>query len=381
MAMTHLLPVFDTYLVEPADGAVMTDAATDREAVAAWLFRYKKKATFEVCRKEGLRFLLWVERSGLTLKTLRVEHFSRYWDFLQAPEPRAFWCSSQEPKFTDGHLNPVWVPVKPARIGSAAWRPFVSDLGPAARALARSVIFSLMEFLAITGYVHANSIRADISETPKQSDYIDRYLPEECIDDVLRFLESCDTRDSRRAKFAVIFLALVGLRRAELAKATTRHVFEDKEGLWLKVFGKGDKPAVVPIPAAAFKALNEYRASLGKPAASAQRDDPLLFSLSGHKHVGDASIHAMLKKAFCEAASFLELSDPDKAERLRLASAHWLRHSAATLQLRAGVELSIVQKNMRHNKITTTQRYLHHEREQQQRAMKDFDIKRRPVLE
>lgn len=53
--------------------------------------------------------------------------------------------------------------------------------------------------------------------------------------------------------------------------------------------------------------------------------------------------------------------EPAQAERLAAASTHWLRHTAASHQLEAGVPLLVVSQNLRHASIQTTRKYLHTE--------------------
>ena len=65
------------------------------------------------------------------------------------------------------------------------------------------------------------------------------------------------------------------------------------------------------------------------------------------------------------------------ADRLRLATTHWLRHSHAShaLQGRAGrppVPIQIVQNNLGHASVGTTSGYLTTEREARMQAMEGF---------
>jgi integrase/recombinase XerC len=52
-------------------------------------------------------------------------------------------------------------------------------------------------------------------------------------------------------------------------------------------------------------------------------------------------------------------ADPVGADKLRRASTHWLRHTAATHQADAGNDLRFIQKNLRHASLETTAIYLH----------------------
>ncbi|MBY0409425.1 MAG: site-specific integrase, partial [Burkholderiaceae bacterium] len=50
---------------------------------------------------------------------------------------------------------------------------------------------------------------------------------------------------------------------------------------------------------------------------------------------------------------------PALAEKLRLATPHWMRHTHATHALARGAELTSVRDNLRHASIATTSIYLH----------------------
>jgi integrase len=65
-----------------------------------------------------------------------------------------------------------------------------------------------------------------------------------------------------------------------------------------------------------------------------------------------------LPEIFRRAAS--SCTNEETRERLLQASTHWLRHTAASHQLDAGIPL-MVSQNLRHASIQTTRRYLHSE--------------------
>ncbi|VEB42912.1 site-specific tyrosine recombinase XerC [Chromobacterium violaceum] len=62
--------------------------------------------------------------------------------------------------------------------------------------------------------------------------------------------------------------------------------------------------------------------------------------------------------------------------KLRAASTHWLRHTAASHQLEAGVPLLLVSQNLRHASIQTTRRYLHSEEDARHEASRLHKLKR-----
>jgi site-specific recombinase XerC len=56
------------------------------------------------------------------------------------------------------------------------------------------------------------------------------------------------------------------------------------------------------------------------------------------------------------------------AERLRQASAHWLRHTAGSHMMDGQVDLRFVRDNLGHASISTTSQYLHADDDERHRA-------------
>ena len=139
-----------------------------------------------------------------------------------------------------------------------------------------------------------------------------------------------------------------GLRCIEVVRANVGD-FEQFGGvirLYVQGKGKNDKGAAVNVPAAVYQTILEYlkkRGNVGKTA-------PLFASVS-HRNFGGrlttASVSRIIKNCL-RAANF-------DSPRL---TAHSLRHSAATISLKAGASLLEVQQLLRHQKVSTTQIYL-----------------------
>jgi site-specific recombinase XerD len=61
------------------------------------------------------------------------------------------------------------------------------------------------------------------------------------------------------------------------------------------------------------------------------------------------------------ASEALKVDAPELAQKLALASPHWMRHTHATHALAGGADLIAVRDNLRHASIATTSSYLHGE--------------------
>lgn len=353
-----------------AGAGTLTRATTDTEAVASWLARHVgEPATLKSYRKEGERLLMWLASRQLTLQGLTVEDMESYRAFLRSPEPTARWCLNPLPRWLpDGRQDPAWKQVRrvsrtlPEGIPNPAWRPFVGGLDATTVRQAMTIVFGLMEFLCVVGWLRANPLRAAKRQRAEAQADVERYLPREAWQGLLAHIESLPRETKRqqahyaRVRFVTGMLYLLGLRRQELCDARTSHLHQRDGSWWLQVVGKGKKAAPVPLPEDAVKVLREYRESLGlSPWPLAEEDSPLLRDISGKRAIKAGALHALLVA--------VTRSCPDPT--VRKMSAHWLRHTAATHQLDAGVDLLVVRDNLRHNSVTTTERYVHQRRQHQ----------------
>lgn len=368
----------------------LTDAKTDEEAVWEWLRRYADSPrTYEAYHREAERFTLWRKWRGLPLASITVSAMTDYALWLGNPAPLDMWCVVQTPRYlADGSANPAWrMGQRPARrlpdqSVNPAWRPFMGALSPAARSQALVIIHGLFEYLSATGYLAGNPLKVMKTGTRKpRIATIERYLEQDLWQHVRAYLETLPKETARelahyhRAKFLTAFLYLTGLRLSEISTARTTDLRRDEDGRWwLRVHGKGGSEEDVPLTTECLAVIHEYRVSTGRSAWPDPRvEEPLVMDITGKgKPLSIKAIYQALKVAFLGAAGTCE--DPYFAEKLRRASTHWLRHTSATSQLRAGVPLTVVSRNLRHRNLATTQVYLHTERREQAQETEQFRL-------
>ena len=145
------------------------------------------------------------------------------------------------------------------------------------------------------------------------------------------------TRD--RALFELLYGT--GLRVGELARLRVRDW--DVQRRELRVFGKGRKERIVPVPAAARAALEAWLA-LREPNGLLAL--PLFTNARGGA-LSDRGVRVILRRRMLVAGI------------ARPASPHTLRHSYATHLLDADVDLRAIQELLGHERLSTTQRYTH----------------------
>ena len=142
-----------------------------------------------------------------------------------------------------------------------------------------------------------------------------------------------------RALFELLYGT--GLRVGELSRLRVRDW--DAQRRELRVFGKGRKERVVPVPAQARAALDAWLALREPQGLLAQ---PLFTNARGGA-LSDRGVRVILRRRMRVAGI------------ARPASPHTLRHSYATHLLDADVDLRAIQELLGHERLSTTQAYTH----------------------
>lgn len=152
----------------------------------------------------------------------------------------------------------------------------------------------------------------------------------------------CSDEECRRIAIVEVLLAS-GLRVGEVAKIDVRDVLRD--GLAVRVVGKGSRERLIylgdPI---ARGSLNHYLAVHRFHRESSLERDALFVGTRGRR-LTTAGLRSLLR---------------NHATRVGVAgrvTPHMLRHTAAGLMLRAGIDVRLIQEVLGHASLTMTQRY------------------------
>ena len=119
--------------------------------------------------------------------------------------------------------------------------------------------------------------------------------------------------------------------------------------------------------------LTRYRRHYGLAALPyGGETTPLLLPIGGtHRTLTRGAVHLIIKQVFDNAIDHLQSTGEahERAtERLRQASAHWLRHTAGSHMMDGQVDLRYVRDNLGHESISTTSQYLHADDDDRHRA-------------
>jgi len=220
---------------------------------------------------------------------------------------------------------------------------FVADiLAPASQARILSSLNHFYSFLILQEVIEHNPVT--FIELPRQTRKLPVVLSVEEID-LLQSLINFTKDEGVRNDAIIETMYSCGLRVSEVIGLKLSDLFFE-EG-FIKVHGKGSKQRFVPIAASAVKKINTYisnKRCLLKIQPQAQ--DILFLNRRG----------AQLTRAMI----FTILKDLAKMAGItKNVSPHTLRHSFATHLLENGADLRAIQLMLGHESITTTEVYLH----------------------
>jgi len=184
------------------------------------------------------------------------------------------------------------------------------------------------------------------------------HLARKGVDDLFRLAEELaglNTLEDTRLLATLELLYGSGLRLSELHGIDVEAI--DTAGRQVKVRGKGSRDRIVPITAAAVRAIRRYEMRRRETSAPLERG-PLLVNRRGDR-LSRRSIQRSVR-ALLEAVGAREG-----------VSVHSLRHSFATHLLDAGADLMAVKELLGHASLSTTQIYTHTSRDRLQRVYRD----------
>ena len=326
----------------------------DYDAIQAWLALHESPATQRAYRKEAERLILWgIVARGKALSSLTTRDATDYRAFLRRPTPRERWVGPPRPRT------------------SPDWRPFVDNLSARSIAHALAVLSAMFRWLVEQRYVVANPFSGIKVRGSKRAMALEtshaftegEWMLTRTLANGLEWSYGWQVPAAQRLRFMLDFGYATGLRISELTDATLRSIEVDAAGdHWLHVVGKGGKPARVTLTPLARAALDRYLQERGLPVSRTHWNPTT--SLIGSLDDADAGIKPLrlwevMRRFFRLVAKIIENDHPVLAEKMHLASPHWMRHTHATHAIARGVELSAVRDNLRHASISTTSIYLH----------------------
>lgn len=226
------------------------------------------------------------------------------------------------------------------------------------------VLAIMFEYLIVEKIVDYNPAKRMKNKIVKNQ-VIEHYLTKQQFSYILQYINRMQ-QNKERTLWIFKLLYFTACRRAEISDAKMCDFFCKNDKWWFKVVGKGNKYGEIPVSSDLLLALIEYRKFLGLPDYPSEYEQVPLIS------VGYSMLYRIVKDICVKVADELGSSNLTDANILRSVSVHWLRHTSATHQVDAGIDIRVVKENLRHAKLETTMLYQHIEKDKRHNEMKKF---------
>ena len=172
------------------------------------------------------------------------------------------------------------------------------------------------------------------------------------------FFESVEGKYQTRNVVMFLLMAYAGLRVSELQRLNVADF--NRTTFHLQILGKGRKWRVIPLSKPLVAAMEKALAERIPPRKATEQ---AFFVSQFGRRISIRTIQAIAETHFkAMKAQFLELQN-------RTVSSHKLRHTFATMQVRAGTDIRTLQELLGHASIQTTQIYTHVGDKQKEEAM------------
>lgn len=325
---------------------------SDVYRIRLFLNEYRNsKMTYKSYKSIMFRFYLWVYHNKLTLDTLTRTNILAYYNFISDPDPTWFGKSH--------------------KYESPKWKPFSKKLSVNSILLHMRIIRQMFSYLFNIDLLEKNILSYPIHQKPITTDQYKsiRILLTSELNLLENYISALPTKSYKqqevKARISLLFKLLyyTGCRKSELSNARMSDLEITRDQVWINVFGKGNKYGKIPVPIPLLQEIEKYRKFHLLPSLfhrkSIETHIPLIIksTTKPYQSVSSDWIYQTVKK-ICHRAANLQV-DPVIAYKMQLVSPHWFRHTSATTQLESGIDMRIVQNNLRHSSIQTTLRYLH----------------------
>ena len=212
-------------------------------------------------------------------------------------------------------------------------------LSAASRCRRTSSVKSFFAYLTTKRHLLSNNVTLEL-DMPKRKASLPRYLEEEECE---RLLSACEGPYMYRDYCILMIFMSCGIRISELVSLNLTDVYADH----LRVLGKGNKERVVFFAEGCREAIDDYLAVRDNGKIK-EEDQNALFISSRNSRITVRGVEMMVDKK-------LKMAGLDSSRF----SPHKLRHTAATLMLKNGVDTRALQEVLGHSNLNTTQIYTH----------------------
>ena len=257
------------------------------------------------------------------------------------------------------HLQLLDTPPDPITISKDDVQEFIYTIAKEVQARSQARIISglkgFFNYLVFEDYRKDNPL--DLIESPRLGRKLPDTLAEEEIDNLINAIDLA-TPQGERNRAILETLYSCGLRVTELITLKLSDLYFE-EG-FINVIGKGDKQRFVPISEHTQKYIDIYRNEIRTHVDVKPEHVDILFLNRRGRQLTRAMIFTIIKDLAVKAGIQKNISP------------HTFRHSFATHLLQNGADLRSIQQMLGHESITTTEIYMHVDRNDLAREMEKF---------
>lgn len=216
-----------------------------------------------------------------------------------------------------------------------------SEIGLTAPSRARKVsaLRSFFKYLTDKAHLLSHNPLQNL-EYPSVRRSLPKYLT---VDESIALLEAVDGQFKERDYCILMLFLNCGLRVSELCGLNVSDIKENQ----IRVLGKGNKERILYLNEACIDAINAYLPHRIQPNNNAANAGALFVSRQKNR-IRKTSVELLVKKYLTQAGL-----DASKF------SAHKLRHTAATMMYKNGVDIRTLQDVLGHENVNTTMIYTH----------------------
>lgn len=244
------------------------------------------------------------------------------------------------------YLEQYDISVSPTTIDYDTIQQFIYETAKSVNARTQSRIISglksFFNYLVFEEYRPDNPM--ELIESPKTGRKLPDTLSLEEIDTLIAAIDLSKDEGTRN-KAMLETLYGCGLRVSELVNLTFSDLFFD-EG-FLKITGKGNKQRFVPIAKFTEKYIHIYTQEIRSHITVAKGHEDYVFLNRRGKQLSRAMVFTIIKQLATKIGLKKNISP------------HTFRHSFATHLLQGGADLRAIQQMLGHESITTTEVYMH----------------------
>ncbi len=341
-----------------------------------YIGRNKSSHTYDRFRNDVERFILWsfIEKKK-PIDQLRKSDLLEYADFCWQPPVSWIGISNQERfKISNGYssANELWFPYK-IQAPKSLKSDYVIDkkkYRPSQQTLSSmfTAIIVFYNYLMAEDFCIGNP--AQIAKKDCRHFIIDSQVKEVkrltasqwqyVLDTVVEMAD--ENPNFERNLFVIAALKTLFLRISELSERpnwspTMGHFWQDDdENWWLKIFGKSRKLRDITVPLDFLPFLERYRASRGLLGLPSSNENSILVEkIRGQGGMTSRHLRRLVQAVFDQAYENMRCSEGEnKALKLKEASAHWLRHTGASMEIERGRPLKDISEDLGHASMATT---------------------------